>query len=193
MKKLNSFTKFLALVIATIFIFSMWGISVNAQSQITENTKLALRGIGPIKYGMTVDEASRVAGVRLVRSYADVDVVDPDFCSYFNPQGAPEGIAFMASKGRIVRTDITNERVTTIKGVQIGDTEERIFALYPGQIKATQHPYISRPPYNGKYLTFMPKDTEDQNYRIIFETSKNRVIRFRSGQLPQVEYIEGCL
>src|ERR687886_480873 len=61
-----------------------------------------------------------------------------------------------------------------------------------GQIKATPHPYVSRPPENGKYLTFVPKDAADKNYRIIFETSKNRVDRFRSGKLPEVEYIEGC-
>jgi hypothetical protein len=69
--------------------------------------------------------------------------------------------------------------ITTIKGAKIGDTEDRIISLYPGQIQVTQHPYSSRPPYNGKYLTFVPKDTADKNYRIIFETSKNRVERFR--------------
>lgn len=47
-------------------------------------------------------------------------------------------------------------------------------------------------PQNGKYLTFVPKDATDKNYRLIFETSKNRVTRFRSGKLPEVEYIEGC-
>jgi len=139
---------------------------------------------------MTVDEASRAAGVRLVNSSSDR--YDNYLCSYFNPQGNLKGVSFMVSQGRIARVDIRDGQVTTIKGAKIGDTEDRIFSLYPSQIKATPHHYVGSPPQNGKYLTFVPKDAADKNYRIIFETSKNRVTSFRSGQLPQVEYIEGC-
>jgi hypothetical protein len=114
-------------------------------------------------------------------------------CFYLKPQVEPKEISFMVTKGRIARVDISNERTTTIKGAKIGDTEERIFSLYPSQIKATPHPYVSRPPHNGKYLTFVPKDAADKNYRIILEKSGNRVTRFRSGKLPEVEAIEGCL
>ena len=32
----------------------------------------------------------------------------------------------------------------------------------------------------------------DRNYRIVFETDGKRVLRFRAGKLPEVEYIEGC-
>jgi len=189
MGKLNSSTKFVTLVIATVVICTFWITSVNAQVQLTENSKLAINGIGPIRVGMTVDEASRAAGVRLVKGYAGLD---ENFCSYFKPQGEPKGINFMVTKGRIVRIDISNERVTTIKGAKIGDTEDRIISLYPGQIQVTRHPYQRLPLTNQKYLTFVPKDAADKSYRIIFETSKNRVERFRSGKIPQVEYIEGC-
>lgn len=99
----------------------------------------------------------------------------------------------MVTNGRISRVDITSERMTTIRGAKIRDTEERIFALYPGQIQATRHPYVGGPPRNGKYLTFIPRDAADRNYRLIFETSNNQVRSFRSGKLPEVEYIEGCL
>jgi hypothetical protein len=56
----------------------------------------------------------------------------------------------MVTNRRIARVDISNKRVTTIEGAKIEDSEERIFALYPGQIKATPHPY-GRPPANKKY------------------------------------------
>lgn len=189
MLNLNNLTKFVTLLIGTIVIVAVWVTSVNAQAQLTENSKLALSGIGPIQIGMTVDEASQVAGVKLVTGYAGLD---ENFCSYFWPQGEPKGINFMVTKGRIVRIDISNERVTTIKGAKIGDTEDRIISLYPGQIQVTRHPYQRLPLTNQKYLTFVPKDAADKSYRIIFETSKNRVERFRSGKISQVEYIEGC-
>lgn len=186
MQKFNSFTQFVTLFIGTLVIFSIWVTSVNAQAQLTEKSKLALNGIGPIRVGMTVDEASRSAGVRLVKGYAGLD---ENFCSYFKLQGEPKGINFMVTKGRIVRIDISNQRVTTIKGAKIGDTEEHIFSIYPGQIIVTKNPLGGR----GNNLTFVPRDVADSNYRLIFETGiERRVKYFRSGQLPQVEYIEGC-
>ena len=191
MPKFNSFTKLFTLFIATAVIVSMWAISVNAQVQLTERSKLAINGIGPIRVGMTLDEASRSAGVRFVNRCGGGS--DEYLCSYFDLQAGPKGISFMVTKGRIARVDnFSNKRITTIKGAKIGDTEEQIISLYPGQIQVTRHPYSSRPPYNGKYLTFVPRDAADKNYRIIFETRKNRVTSFRSGQLPEVEYIEGC-
>ncbi|MGB7708668.1 MAG: hypothetical protein WBL95_03830 [Microcoleus sp.] len=191
MGKLNSLPKFFTLLIGTIVIFAVWVTSVNAQVQLTDNSKLALNGIGPIRVGMTVDEASRAAGVRMVKTLSAGRT--EEYCAYFELEGGPKGISFMVINNRIPRVDISNERVTTIKGAKIGDNEERIFSLYPGQIKATRHPYQGLPPRNGKYLTFVPKDAADKNYRIIFETANNRVMRFRSGKIPEVDYIEGCL
>jgi hypothetical protein len=186
MRNFNSSTKFFTLLIATIVIVAVWVTAVNAQVQLTDNSKLALNGIGPIRVGMTVDEASRAAGVRLIKSY---EPLNEEFCSYFKPQGEPKGINLMVAKGRIVRVDISNERVTTIKGAKIGDTEEQIFSLYPGQIRVIKNP-LGGP---GNNLTFVPREVADSNYRLIFQTRNDRRVKyFRSGQLPQVEYIEGC-
>ena len=47
---------------------------------------------------------------------------------------------------------------------------------------------------DGEYLTFVPADEKDANLRIIFETNaEGVVVAFRTGQLPEVEYVEGCL
>lgn len=191
MPKFNSLTKLFALFVATAIIVSTWATSVNAQVQLTERSKLALDGIGPIRVGMTVDEASRSAGVRLIKTLSAGRT--EEYCAYFGVQEGPKGISFMVTNGRIARVDnFSNKRITTIKGAKIGDTEEQIISLYPGQIQVTRHPYQRLPLTNQKYLTFVPKDAADKKYRIIFETSKNRVERFRSGKLPEVEAIEGC-
>lgn len=39
---------------------------------------------------------------------------------------------------------------------------------------------------------FIPRDEEDSNYRVIFETDGQKVVRYRAGKLPEVGYIEGC-
>ncbi|MBE9095839.1 hypothetical protein [Tychonema sp. LEGE 07203] len=192
MLKLNNLTKFITLLIGTIALILTWVTSVTAQPQLTERSKLAINGIGPIRVGMTVDEASRSAGIQLIKNARGSGSFNEDLCSYPQVKGGPKGISFMVAKGRIARVDIDNDRTTTIAGAKIGNTQQQIINLYPGKIKITPHPYVGRPPLNGKYLTFVPKDAADKNYRIIFETSKNRVTRFRSGKLPEVEYIEGC-
>jgi hypothetical protein len=191
MSKLNSFRKFFTFFVGTVIIFLVWVTSVNAQVQLTERSKLALNGIGPIRVGMTVDEASRAAGVKLVFVASGPDGIS---CSQFKPEGELKDITFMVTKGRIARVEIRdNKRITTIRGAKIGDTLDRIISLYPGQIQVIKAPLTSRPEGNSKHLTFVPKDAVDKNYRIIFETTFDRVREFRSGKLPEVEFLEGCL
>ncbi|MBE9188342.1 hypothetical protein IQ270_27845 [Microcoleus sp. LEGE 07076] len=190
MSKLNSFSKFFTFFVGTVIIVLFWVTSASGQVQLTENSKLAINGIGPIRLGMTVDEASRAAGVKLVFVMNGPDAYS---CSYFKPQGELKDIAFMVAKGRIARIDIRDKRITTIRGARIGDTLDRIISLYPGQIQIIKAPLTARPEGNPKNLTFVPKDDADKNYRIIFEKVNNRVYRFRSGKLPEIEYIEGCL
>jgi hypothetical protein len=133
MQKLNSFRKFLTFFISAVVIVSVWATSANGQSQLTERSKLALDGIGPIRVGMTVDEAARSAGVRLIKTLSAGRT--EEYCAYFGVQGGLKGIAFMVTNERIARVDnFSNKRITTIKGAKIGDTEDRIISLYPGQI-----------------------------------------------------------
>lgn len=88
----------------------------------------------------------------------------------------------MITKGRIARIDISDKRITTIKGAKIGDTEDRIISLYPGPIQITKTPLTARLEGNPKILTFVPKDAADKNYRIIFQTVLNQVIRLAVGK-----------
>jgi hypothetical protein len=192
MQRISNSTKFFTLLISTIVIILVSVTSVNARSRLTDGSKLALDGIGPIRVGMTVDEASRSTGVKLFKMGRGSGSFDENLCSYVHPEGTLKGISFMVAKGRIARVDIDNDRITTLRGAKIGNTQEQIMNLYPGQIKITPHAYFGFPPRNGKYLTFVPQDLADKNYRMIFEISKNLVIKFRSGKLPEVEYIEGC-
>lgn len=189
MQKINGLTNFLTLLIGTIALVLVWATAVNAEAKLTERSRLAIDGIGPIRVGMTVAETSRSAGVKLVKSDKHFN---EEYCAYFKPQGGPQGIDFMVTKRHIARVDISNERVTTIKGAKIGDSQQRIFALYPGQIQSTKHPY-ARPPANKKYLVFVPKDAADKTYRMIFDVLDDRVRYFMSGKLPEIEYPEGCL
>jgi hypothetical protein len=154
---------------------------------LSERSPVTINGIGPVRVGMTVAEASHAAGVQIISSGDDGG--NPE-CSYFRPQNIPNGMGFMVTGGRIARVDIwRNSPAKTLSGAGIGSTEAEIKALFPGQIEVTPHEYVQ----GGHYLTFVPRDAGDRNFRIIFETEvSGRVTQFRAGKLPEVTWVEGC-
>jgi hypothetical protein len=184
---MNSKAKLLTLLTATIAVYSLSVGTVLAQAKLTNQSKVTVNGIGPVRVGMTVSEATKAAGTKLVS--LNGAPISNSGCFYVKPQGAPRGVEMMLQDGRIARVDIVkNSSITTVSGAKIGNTEAQIKSLYPGQIQVTPHKYVQ----GGHYLTFIPKDRADKNYRIVFETDGKRVTEFRSGKLPQVEYVERC-
>ncbi len=179
-------TPFLTFLLGTLAFFSLSVEAVIAQTKLTNSSKVYINGIGSVRVGMTVAEASKAAGTRLVRE--DGYQVNSS-CFYVKPQREPNSIGFMVVGDHIARVDVwKNRSITTHSGAKIGDTEAKIKSLYQGQIQVTPHKYVQ----GGHYLTLVPKDRADSNYRVIFETDGKRVTQFRSGKRPQVEYIEGC-
>ncbi|MGI8503863.1 MAG: hypothetical protein ACR2LR_22425 [Hassallia sp.] len=180
---MNSKRKLLTLITATVAFSSLTVGTVLAQAKLTNQSKLTLNGIGTVRVGMTVKEATRAAGTKLVGDAPN------NSCYYVNPQGEPKDISFMVTGGRISTIEVSkNSRISTFSGARIGNTEAQIKSLYPEQIKVTPHKYVQ----GGHYLTLVPKDRAYGNYRLIFETDGKRVTEFRSGKLPEVEFVEGC-
>lgn len=138
--------------------------------------------LGPVRAGMTVAQANAaLGGILNVRSSLDE-------CDYIRPKTTPRDVAFMVEKGRISRIDVTNSStIATTAGARIGDTEARIRSLYPGRVTSQPHKYT-----DGRYLTVTPANAADSAFRIVFETDGTKVLQYRSGIRPAVEYVEGC-
>ncbi|MBH8572303.1 hypothetical protein I8752_04500 [Nostocaceae cyanobacterium CENA369] len=180
---MNSKAKILTLATTMLAVSSLTVQTVVAQAKLTNQSKLFINGIGEVRVGMNVSQAAKAAGTRLVGDSPN------NSCYYVKPKAEPKDVGFMVTEGRISRVDVwRNSKITTLKGAKIGDSEARIKSLYPGQIQVTPHKYVQ----GGHYLTFIPKDRADHNYRLVFETDGKRVTQFRAGKLPEVEYIEGC-
>ncbi|HEY9825579.1 MAG TPA: hypothetical protein V6D19_09035 [Stenomitos sp.] len=172
---------------------------LSAQPQLSEQSKLVIDGIGPIRVGMTVAEAEQSSGIQLKEQGGRAG---NGSCYYLRPQSGPQGLGFMVisnradqrivrTQDRIARVDVYRDsRITTLSGAKIGDTEAQVRALYPGRIQETPHKYTSD--QGGHYLTYVPKDAADQNYRLIFETLNGRITAFRAGKRPEVDFVEGC-
>ena len=137
-------------------------------------------GLGPLRAGTTVAEASKALGGALV-----MPAETAAGCDYATWRGGPRGVHVMIDDGRIARVEIDSVGIATAAGARVGDTEERIRSLYAGRVTVTPHKYE-----DGHYLTVNAVD--DSSFAIVFETSKGRVTRYRAGRRPAVEYVEGC-
>ncbi|MBW4651169.1 MAG: GerMN domain-containing protein [Kastovskya adunca ATA6-11-RM4] len=159
--------------------------SVSTQPKLNRNSQLAINGIGPVNIGMTVEQASQAAGIKLVSSNPNPNRI----CDYYKLAGEPEGVVFMVTNGRIARVEIETDDITTVSGAKIPDTEESVQSLYGGNLQVSRLPYSE----DGHFLTFIPKSNRDKNLRLKFVTKGERVNAMLAGKLPEVNYIEGCL
>jgi hypothetical protein len=163
------------------------GLVAAAQLRAPQPTpwKVGLRSVGPVRYGVSLAEASRALGETL-----EIDATEPgESCTYVRPAAAPWGVSFMVIDTLVERVDVHEGKVTTLSGAHIGSTESEIKALYPGHIEVQPHPYTGP---EGHYLIYVPQDPSDSMFRIIFETDGDKVTMYRAGRRPVVEYIEGC-
>jgi hypothetical protein len=138
--------------------------------------RVTARGIGALRVGMTMAETAAALGAPVAAS------ATPAECAYVTPPGAPDGVKLMTLGGRVARVDVTSAGVRTEEGAQVGDSEMRVRELYPRAV-ASPHKYT-----DGRYLTVIG----DASHRLVFETDGERVTRYRSGRLPEVEWVEGC-
>lgn len=144
-------------------------------------------GFGPLRVGMTAAEAEAALGHFRLVPFDPGAPADSMACGYAASDRLPAGVKVMMEGARVVRLDVVSGDVPTAEGARIGDTEARIQQLYPGRVTVGPHKYT-----DGHYLTVRPAQASDTTHLIVFETDGQVVLRFRGGQKPQVEYVEGC-
>lgn len=164
---------------------------------LTEQSKLRMDGIGPIKMGMTLAEASAAVGrpVEIDKGYL-FDDGEPNLCAFAYPPLAPGStlkVGFMvgrdsdADEWRLFRTDIEKDLPTSTEaGIKVGSTEAAVKAAYPS-VTVEDHPYTGP---EGHYMIVDPDGSGGM--LLIFETDGTKVDDFRSGEEGSVQAIEGC-
>lgn len=141
-------------------------------------------GYGPVRAGMTVAEARAVLGASLESPREP----ECDHITWLSRKaGAQPSALLMVVKGQIARVEVNDTSIITSVGVRVGDSEERVRTLYSGRVRVEPHKYS-----DGRYLIVPAGTGADSVMRLVFETEKGRVTRFRSGRYPEVQWVEGC-
>jgi hypothetical protein len=167
--------------------------------QLTGDTPIDLHGIGPIEAGMTLAEAERAAGVDfVVHNFAD----QGGFCYHATAEGLEEDFIVMVrspgfepvqdpSDGVIARVSATSDMKSpaqTLSGVAVGTSEENVYDTYPGRIESQPHLYLQ----GGHYLTYVPRDPADQDFRVRFFTDGRVIQEIHAGDASATGAVEGC-
>lgn len=197
MMKAFTFTviRLILIFIISFFITSSLATSSQSHPHLSTNSKVGVNNIENIKIGMTKEEAELISGVKLIKDPEQGFLTE--HCYYLYPNNDLK-IGFMMDKNKIVRVDVYDERITTISGAKISDTEEEIIATYPNI-------EIRQGFYSGKYFIYRPKDFAYQEYLLLFEAEPlsydennqpqgtHKVKKFRIGYRDEVELlVEGC-
>ena len=144
-----------------------------------------LRAVGPIRIGMTVDEASAEAGVTLRRDFGRQGAGS---CHYVTPGAALLGVSIMVVDDRIARVEIDSPSdIATRSGVRIGTPASNLREVYPDNIQRANDAVA-----DGEAMAFVPNDDFDADYRIYFEIADGQITRYRLGVKPAVDYLTGC-
>jgi len=148
-----------------------------------------LRGVGPIRIGMTLEQVRRVLGDRqavLVGPYPNMPLEE---CAYLETSKTPKELGIMFMRGKVVRVDVWDPGIQTKSGVSVGDTEDRVKQRYPGQIEVAPHHYDGP---ESHYLNYTPGSTSDRHLGLVFETDGSTVTSFRAGTKEAISLVEGC-
>lgn len=157
------------------------GVACSFEKKQTDTWTVTPNGIGAIRVGMSISDLREVAG--------DVPAASPTAeCSYVRPSATPPGVLVMLARGQVARVDVDSAGVKTDAAVGVGDSTAHVTAAYEGRVTATPHKYVP----GGQYLTVKPTSPADSARRMVFETENGRVTRFRSGRVPEVEWVERC-
>lgn len=144
-------------------------------------------GYGDVKLGIAAAGMEQAWGGALER-----EPVQDDSCYYLQPKRAPPSEndpAFMVEQGKFVRYDIDGDKEIAPGGGRVGMAKAEILRLYPGQVEQQPHKYS-----DGQYLRIA--DPAGGPGVLLFETDDKgdagKVVRWRVGLAPQVDYVEGC-
>lgn len=143
--------------------------------------------LAAVKVGMTPDEAAKALGAPLTPRGAKEEAA----CWYTHraDQEARRHVDYMVVDGKIARIDVYAPEIKTAENVGVGASLDEVQTAYGGtQLTVWAHKYADAPQsYYVKWTYY------DKSHGIVFDVVAGKVTSVRSGHIPEIEWVEGCL
>ena len=150
-------------------------------------SQASFTGYGDMKLGSTLEQAKTAWAGELQESKP----AEGSTCHYLMPKWVSKAseFGFMVEEGKFVRYDIDGMRETAPGGGKVGMRRADIAGLYANRVEARPHHYT-----DGEYLRIL--DPAGGPGVLVLETDGRgddaKVVAWRVGLPPQVDYVEGC-
>jgi len=154
-------------------------------SNLTATDRISTVGLGPVFVGMTVAEATQAAGSPFERLTPDQGP-----CTMYQATDFPEaGVKWLVAFDRIAVIHVEQPGVVTRSGLGVGSSAADVQARFGEQVTERPSPYDAA----LTELVFTPLEENESRQRVIFDVDgSGQVVRYRSGQLPEVDYSGNC-
>jgi hypothetical protein len=136
-------------------------------------------GYGALRFGMATAQLAAAAGEAIA--------VPTDGCHVVTPAsaGEPPRFTWLVDGGVLARVDVTSAAVIAEGGATVGMSADELRRRYPGAIVEGPHKYDPQ----GHTWIVGPADAA----HFVFELGgDDRVVRWRAGIPPQVDWVERC-
>ena len=123
-----------------------------------------------------------------------IPIADVASCGFAVVDGGPDGLAFMVNRDspddgwRIVRLDVSDDRIATGGGTRVGSTEDEVRRVYGDKTKTEPHYDTSE-----KGGTIWSSTWTGRGYETPLRDGRHEGPHLSSGFQSAVEAVEGCL
>ncbi|MBV8976468.1 MAG: hypothetical protein JOZ13_03735 [Alphaproteobacteria bacterium] len=140
-------------------------------------------GIGPIRIGMTLQQVQKAVGgtINLHDDASD----DQNVCAETDVPGWPN-VSLLLENLRVTVISI-GKPYRTRDGVGIGWTEPVLKQIFGSHAVFGPRPYFEDDPHAHNVIVKVSKNRE-----FLFQTKDSKIESISLGELPSVEYWEGC-
>jgi hypothetical protein len=145
---------------------------------------LTADGLAPFRVGMTETEIRRIPGLQM--EFHSEASGDADSCETASVSGMPD-LGLMLVHRRIVKIGTSAPAIRTADGVHIGTTEAQLRTIFGKRAVFSGRPYYEGDP-NYHWIVVKVNGTRE----FVFATSEHVVDGLSVGDLPGIEFMEGC-
>ncbi len=170
-----------------VAVASVYDLGLRPQRETQEpRWVVSFRGVGPVRFGMSVQQASAAVRERLPGPSPEDTSSNNVHCPFYyaTPKATAPGLSFMVQDDTIVRVDIHGGPFATTDGFHTGSTESEIRRRYGDRLEVGNS-------LGGDELLILSSPDPERRFLIVFEITDGKVSSYRAGRRMAAQ-LEEC-